>query len=256
MAADPVAEPAAPALSWRQKTELFNDGFTILRGAVAPELVERARAAIQGTEATSVTKKVEFEQTNLSKHAARAGQVGGWPEVTDIFVSAAAPFASPVEATEVAAAQNASDVLPILRSAVGPTVAEAKGLQVALTLPTEPGTKCMQSGWPEAEIPYRGWAGHLDAIWNGGCPAPQSVSDPDFDPIKWYGTPEEPSRGTNGNPQEHAPGMNCGNFTCLVGISLSDQETEGMGNVGVLRVSHTQQLGCALPRVLCRQLSL
>ena len=114
---------------------------------------------------------------------------------------------------------------------------------------------CMEarSGKPwSAEIPYRGWAGHLDAIWNGGCPAPQSVSDPDFDPVKWYGTLEKPSRGTNGNPQEHAPGMNCGNFTCLVGISLSDQETEGMGNVGVLRVSHTQQLGCALPRALCK----
>ena len=32
------------ALSWQQKTELYNDGFTILRGAVSPELVARARA--------------------------------------------------------------------------------------------------------------------------------------------------------------------------------------------------------------------
>ena len=195
-----------------------NAQFTILRGAVSHELVARAKAAIDGTRATDVgAKKIEFEQTNLSKHAQRAGQVGGWPEVTDIL--------------------NASDVLPLLRSAIG-EVEPARGLQVALTLPTEPGARCMQSGWPEKDIPYRGWAGHVDAIWNGGAPAPQSPDDPEFDPLAWYGTPEQPSRGTNGNPQVHAPGMHLGNFTCLVGISLTDQTTEGMGNVGVLRGAH------------------
>ena len=145
---------AAPGLTWEQKMELFADGFTVLRGAVPLELVRRAKAAIDDTGATTVQpgEKVEFEQINLNQRARKAGAVSSSPEITDLF--------------------NKSAILPTLEAAIG-NVPPAQGAQIALTFPTEPSTRCMQSGWPEADIPHRGWAGHLDGVWNGGHPAPQ-----------------------------------------------------------------------------------
>jgi len=155
--------PTQHELSWEQKVELYRDGFTVLRGAIAPPLVARARAAIDGTDATSVApgEKPEFEQINLNKRAQKASVVGSDPEITDLL--------------------NKSAILPTLRAAIG-DIAEQAGAQMALTMPTEPSDRCMQSGWPEKEIPHRGWAGHLDGVWNGGCPAPQAPSHPDHDP--------------------------------------------------------------------------
>jgi hypothetical protein len=37
---------------------------------------------------------------------------------------------------------------------------------------------------------------------------------------------------------EDNPRLNLGNYTCLVGVSLSDQSVEGCGNLGLLRGAH------------------
>eukprot|EP01052_Picozoa_sp_SAG31_P022553 SAG31_NODE_1798_length_7243_cov_4.509518_4_plen_304_part_00 len=205
-------------LTWEQKLDLFRDGFTVLRGAVDQRLVARARAAIEGTGAISLDKdeKPDFEQINLNTRARKASVVGSEPEITDLF--------------------NCSAILPILRSAIG-EISEATSAQMALTMSTEPSPRCMQSGWPEADIPHRGWAGHLDGVWNGGHPAPQSRVDPDFDE-QLFTTGE---RGVNGCARHcvgGSPRLNLSNYTCLVGVTLSDQSHEGCGNLGLLRGAH------------------
>jgi hypothetical protein len=43
----------------------------------------------------------------------------------------------------------------------------------------------MQTGWPEDEVPFYGWCGHVDGIWSGGAGAPQGRDDPEFDPVQW-----------------------------------------------------------------------
>ena len=200
-----------------QQRELFFDGLTVLRGAVPAHLVAAARAAIDGTGATAAAgvgkPKQEFEQINLNRFAKRAGEIAGSAAICDLF--------------------NKSAVLPTLQSAIGPEIPQAVAAQIALTLPTEPSERCMQSGWPEKDIPHRGWAGHLDGVWNGGHPAPRSPADPSFDPALWNS-----DRAINGCSRSYGRGVNLGNYTCLVGISLSDQSAEGSGNLGVLKGSH------------------
>lgn len=209
-----MAMAATGGLTWAQKAELFADGFTVLRGAVPLDLVRRAKEAIDGTGATAVHagEKVEFEQINLNSRAKKASAVGSSPEITDLF--------------------NKSAIRPTLQAAIG-NVAAAQGAQIALTFPTEPSTRCMQSGWPEADIPHRGWAGHLDGVWNGGHPAPQASDDPDFDEELFVN-----GRGVNGCQQVVGPGLNLGMYTCLVGVTLSDQSIEGSGNLGLLKGAH------------------
>jgi hypothetical protein len=212
------AAPPMHELSWGHKLELYRDGFTVLRGAVPARLVAAARAAIDGTGATTTgAARPTFEQINLNRYARMASAVGGRPEITDLF--------------------NASSLLPTLRHAIG-DVAAATGAQIALTMPTEPSARCMQSGWPEGDIPHRGWAGHLDGVWNGGHPAPQSRDDADFDEQLFaFG-----ERGVNGCARQKAVGgserLNLSNYTALVGVSLSDQSCEGCGNLGLLRGAH------------------
>lgn len=202
-------------LTWQQKVELFRDGYTVMRGAVPMPLVDRAKAAIDGTNATAVKhdEEIEFEQINLNRRAKTASAVGSSPEITDLF--------------------NRSALLTTLNSAIG-AVAPATGAQIALTFPTQPSRKCMQSGWPEADIPHRGWAGHLDGVWNGGTPAPQYHDDPGFDEHAFVNN----AKGVNGCAKCVSTGLNLSNYTCLVGVSLSDQSMPGCGNLGLLKGAH------------------
>ena len=46
----------------------------------------------------------------------------------------------------------------------------------------------------------------------------------------WYSDPS-----TNGGLLHFSPESNLANFTCLVGVALSDQTMEGVGNLGLLK---------------------
>ena len=85
---------------------------------------------------------------------------------------------------------------------------------------------------------FRGWAGHLDGVWNGGHPAPQASDDPKFDEDLFVNG----QRGVNGCQQVVGPGLNLGHYTCLVGVTLSDQSIEGSGNLGLLKGAHHRMI--------------
>ena len=85
----------------------------------------------------------------------------------------------------------------------------------------------MQTGWPEVEVPFYGWCGHVDGIWSGGAGAPQGRDDPEFDPVRWNSEPAV--NGHDKNYGSHASvGLNVQLFSALVGVSLSDQSQAGM----------------------------
>eukprot|EP01052_Picozoa_sp_SAG31_P061592 SAG31_NODE_20664_length_568_cov_1.095949_1_plen_176_part_01 len=91
----------------------------------------------------------------------------------------------------------------------------------------------MQTGWPETEVPFYGWCGHLDGIWSGGTGAPQGRDDPEFNLDKWHSEP-----AVNGHSKTYGDGLNLQLFSALVGVSLSEQQLDGAGQVGVLKGAH------------------
>lgn len=111
------------------------------------------------------------------------------------------------------------------------------GSQAGANGPREPGTNNMQTGWPEVEVPFYGWCGHVDGIWSGGAGAPQGRDDPDFDPVQFYSEPAV--NGHNFCYGSH-DGVECNLqlFSALVGVSLSEQQLDGAGQIGVLRGAH------------------
>jgi hypothetical protein len=114
---------------------------------------------------------------------------------------------------------------------------KVEGSQAGANGPREPGTRNMQTGWPEVDVPFYGWCGHVDGIWSGGAGAPQGRDDPDFDPSQFYSEP-----AVNGHLKEYGEHEGCGVnlqlFSALVGVSLSEQSLDGAGQIGVLRGAH------------------
>lgn len=78
------------------------------------------------------------------------------------------------------------------------------GAQAGANGPREPGTRNMQTGWPEVDVPFYGWCGHVDGIWSGGASAPQGRGDPTFDPKKFYSEP-----AVNGHMLEYGEHEGC-----------------------------------------------
>ena len=116
------------------------------------------------------------------------------------------------------------------------------GAQAGANGPREPGTRNMQTGWPEVDVPFYGWCGHVDGIWSGGASAPQGRGDPTFDPKKFYSEP-----AVNGHMLEYGEHEGCrANLqlvSALVGVSLSEQLLDGAGQIGVLEGAHLPMAG-------------
>ena len=102
-----------------------------------------------------------------------------------------------------------------------------------------------QCGYPGDSIPWWGWSGHLDGQWAGGCVPPDTPEDQVADDRYSFANPKKQTFGadphwyadpsTNGSPLHPSEASNLANFTVLVGVALSDQTTEGCGNLGLLR---------------------
>ena len=106
-----------------QKTEFHENGFVILKGAVAPEMVNRALQTI------NYRLGQGFSSDELRKFSAQSffPELQDQPVITDLF--------------------NASQVKPTLESLLGEgNVAQAKRAQLALRFPREPGTQPQPPG--------------------------------------------------------------------------------------------------------------
>ena len=140
--------------------------------------------------------------------------------------------------TDPAILDLANPESPLLRSigeALGHPIREIPGAQLATIFPHELGNAINESGYPANEVPFYGWHGHLDGLWNGAAPVHQRTDRPmnDAELARWN---RDPAR--NGVRRTYPGGINIRNFTALLGIPLSDQMVEGAGNLGLLRGAH------------------
>ena len=129
-----------------------------------------------------------------------------------------------------------SELISSINEALGTPMRDPKGAQLATIFPHEPSSRINEAGYPADEVPFYGWHGHLDGLWNGGAPVHQRTDRPmnEQELEKWNRDP-----GRNGVSRTFEnKASNILNFTGLLGIPLSDQSEEGCGNVGLLTGAH------------------
>ena len=209
-----------------QKQSFYEDGFLIFRDIVPPEIVQKAvrtlygelsavwqssmQLARQGDEATAEVKSRHLEASRVSL------KTGVHPAILDLLN----PSSSLISSIEEALGGN-----PIR----GP-----RGAQLATIFPHERGNAINEAGYPANEVPFFGWHGHLDGLWNGASPMHQRTDRGMNNEEKeaWF---RDPAKNGVRRVYEDA---NISNFTGLIGIPLSDQMVEGSGNLGLLRGAH------------------
>ena len=208
-----------------QKQAFYRDGFVVLPGAVPKEKVLEARRLLHThlgklrDFATTVMPNKDVEERTISERLLEVIQptvrVGSEPLFLDLF--------------------NKTDVKPLVESLMGGPIHPIKGAQVATRFPSDPTGDIDAAGYSDNEIPFHGWMGHLDGLWNGAGPIHQRTAEPmtEKEEALWYRDPAK-----NGALRQYETGANIANFAGLVGIALSDQTTEGCGNLGLLKGAH------------------
>ena len=208
-----------------QKQSFYRDGFVVLPSAVPNEKVLEARRLLHThlgklrDVATTVMPNKDVEPGRLSDRLLEVVkptlQAGLDPLFLKLF--------------------NETDVKPMVESLMGGPVHPIQNAQIATRFPSEATKHINEAGYPDDEIPFNGWMGHLDGLWNGAGPIHQRIGEPmtTEEEAQWYRDP-----GKNGALRQYGEGANIANFAGLVGIALSDQTTEGCGNLGLLRGAH------------------
>lgn len=193
-------------LSRQRKRSLYRDGFVVLRGIVDPDRVAAARRLILENRSRTGTAR---ERDPVRPHPSRS------PAILGLF--------------------NDTGLRETMEEAIGP-VSGATGCQLATRLPTAPSDHVNESGYRDRDTPFHGWHGHLDGLWNGATPIHQDIDRPmtHEETEAWN---QEPA--TNGCLKVHPDhAANIRNFAALVVVALSDQTTEGAGNLAVLKGAH------------------
>ena len=158
----------------------------ILRDLVPQASVVAARRAVNSAIGAAYHSSVrplrphELEKVGEDPRAALASAAGASPEVTGLL--------------------NETAVREAVEDALGRPIPDAATGQVALLFPntainlSNPSPQTEESigqvGYANKDIPFFGWSGHLDGMWSGGTPPPQTAEEVDWD--EWYSEP-----GTN-----------------------------------------------------------
>ncbi len=202
-------------LSEQQREAFYRDGFLILRDVIDVDAVTAARRNLY-QRLGQLRLRALGNKTQAIQESARATLgTGEDPLFSDLF--------------------NRSGVKPSIENLFGGPIAPAKGAQIAANFPTDPSERTNESGYRDCDTPFRGWVAHLDGLWNGGTlPPPVGKKLTPHQRRKWYQSPS-----TNGVARSYPEqNSNITNFGALVGIPLSDQRKEGVGNLGVLKGAH------------------
>ena len=222
-----TSEAPTTTFTREQIKTFYRDGFVILRNVVSEAHVNEVRRGIfeelgnlrsQAVHAAlrpeDFQTRAEYEAVNEAALATLRG--GSQPSVLGLF--------------------NDTVLISIIEAALGAPVVPVKGAQLATSFPAGPGDTINESGYRDRDTPFHGWVGHLDGLWNGGSRIHQRTDRPmnESERKRW-----SREAGTNSvpkyNPEHRA---NIRNFTVLIGVALSDQRTEGVGNLGLLKGAH------------------
>ena len=198
-----------------EKRKLYRDGFLIVRKAVPEQMVEDARRHLNVHMGAMRGQAMSAKKIDLVRQNAVATVDGTHHVFTDLY--------------------NASGLKGLVKSAIGGPLPDAMGAQVATNFPGRQEESVNEAGYRDGDTPFHGWCGHLDGLWNGAAPVP-GIEQPmsGSERRKWY---QDPARNGCSRSYE-GTGMNITNFTALVGVALSDQRREGVGNLGLLKGAH------------------
>ncbi|MCY3858048.1 MAG: hypothetical protein OXG25_03980 [Gammaproteobacteria bacterium] len=209
-----------------EKQSFYEDGFVVLRDIVPPEAVTRAVRMVYGGlsaiwQASIAKKRNDGRsdpqvETRFQNAVRAATQAGSNSSILDLV------------ATD-------SPLMLSMTEALGHPFRPIRGAQLATIFPHEPGNGINEAGYFADELPFYGWHGHLDGLWNGAAPVHQRTDRPmnEEELTRWN---RDPAR--NGVRRTYPGGTHVLNFTALLGIPLSDQLVEGAGNLGLLRGAH------------------
>lgn len=220
------------SLSPEELQSFVTDGYVVLRGVIPRSAVESARRTFYKSIQTSLSQYQRLigslianaeRDSDTDKLKERATLASSWmrlgrhPDICNL-------------------AGEDSEVRVLIEQAIGGPVYGLQFAQVATRFPTEPSDSVTESGYRDKDIPFYGWHGHLDGLWNGSKSPHQNLTRP-MSREEWKQWNQE--RGRNGVQRTYpGTGTNLTNFTALLGIALSDQSSEGVGNLGLLRGAH------------------
>ena len=218
-------------LSATEKESFYNDGFLVLRNIIPLELVLRARRKFFQSMGTFWHSSV-----SLAHQLGTAGQEQRDAAVTSFkqIASSATPTGTDDEIQQLVSTE--SELRKVIDELMGEGARGFQFAQLAYHFPTSPTRQINESGYPDEDVPFYGWHGHLDGLWNGATRIHQRV-DRKMTKEEW--TRWNNGRGQNGVERAY-PEQNTTvtNFTGLLGIPLSDQSSEGVGNLALLRGAH------------------
>lgn len=218
-------------VSETDKESLYRDGFLVLRNAIPQHLVLEARRSFFRKIGTFWHSSLALGYNLRSEdQAKRLEALHHWSERTRD-----AAFSGGDESIRSLVAAG-SKLRKSIEELIGDNPRGFEFAQLAFNFPTSPSRRINEAGYPDADVPFFGWHGHLDGLWNGATAIHQHV-DRKMTDVEWQAWNN--GRGRNG-VQRSYPEQNTTvtNFTALLGIPLSDQSTEGVGNVALLRGAH------------------
>lgn len=209
-----------------QKQSFYEDGFVVLKDIVPPEAVTLAVRRLYG--GLSAIWQASMAQKRRADPA--DSSVGDrLQEAVNVAMSAG------TDPVILDLANPQSELMRSIGEALGDPVQDIRGAQLATIFPHELGNGFNEAGYRSDEVPFYGWHGHLDGLWNGAAPVHQRTDRPmnDAELALWNRDPAK-----NSVRRTYPGGINIRNFTGLLGIPLSDQMVEGSGNLGLLRGAH------------------
>lgn len=215
----------------QEKVSFYQDGYLILRDIVPKHLVLKAAQVLYQDlsqawqHATGLARRLLDNEAIDTKELNSSWLDGVKPALRTGVHPAIRDLASPE-----------GDLMQSIHEAIGHPTQKPRGAQIATIFPHLSSSNVNESGYPNSMVPFFGWHGHLDGLWNGSTPIHQRLDRPmnAAEIAAW-----DQKRGRNGVlksfPQFNS---NVSNFTALLGIPLSDQSEPGNGNLGLLRGAH------------------
>lgn len=208
-----------------QKQSFYDDGFLIFRDIIPTETVRVAARQLYG------------DLSAVWQSSMAVARQSDEPNETAIALHRTASLAATKTGVSPAILNLVDPDSTLMQSifeALGQRTRRPQGAQLATIFPNQPHAGINESGYPSSEVPFFGWHGHLDGLWNGASPVHQRTDRAmnDEERAAWFQDP-----GRNGVRRTYK-GTNVLNFTALLGIPLSDQMVEGSGNLGLLRGAH------------------
>ena len=218
-------------LSASEKVSFYENGYIVLHGVVPVEYVAAARRLVN-----LGLGNLRAKELNAALVARAAGEPINSESLEDIRNATIASMRAGTDSTILDLVAPESDLMSIVEDALGGSVRDLTGAQLATNFPTDPKPIINETGYPDQETPFYAWHGHLDGLWNGATAIHQETTLPMTD-AQWDAWLKEPAR--NGVMKSYPEyGTSISNFTGLLGIPLSDQLQVGSGNLGLLAGAH------------------